>query len=513
MGIFQQFPYTNFHEMNLDEIIKLVSALDKKVDDFEYSIQEEIDTWITAHPEYVTTVMDGAITLPKLAADTDALIRAGAISPDSYTGTDAEKLQQAIDAGIAAGYGTIILSREYDITGSTLKINKKLMQDTTRIREYLSFIGTGSGCIIKKDTGYMFSGDIMEVDTDFAGGDILFFNVKFRCADAYDVSNWDLRASVFDCHRLIRITTLGCSFTLCGTVFDGSECTSSTNNMQSIRSVADTCTYSHAFAKFNYVWGFNLINGLIEKCDYGVVNADAAFLLNDIVIENTTIEGCYTGGIILNGGASGNGKNIRITGCYFEKNGTYDSGLNNVTYDILMDVRYNYRCVINNNTFVPNNYGRCIELPVYNNTHEINGNICNSVATNAYLIYISTVSPKWTRIAGVNQASSITITNNTNVVVNQYYGPLMNMFDGLTDNDLVTNLDSLTGTYTQNALIRIKTADSATNMPTGVTQGLLLNLAVNGSVLQILLTITGSATVAYARVRLSGIGWGTWLTI
>ena len=35
MGLFENFPYTNFHEMNLDWVIKTMKALDEKVDSIE----------------------------------------------------------------------------------------------------------------------------------------------------------------------------------------------------------------------------------------------------------------------------------------------------------------------------------------------------------------------------------------------------------------------------------------------------------------------------------------------
>ena len=34
MGIFEQFPYTNFHDLNLDWILHLIQSMDKKLDEF-----------------------------------------------------------------------------------------------------------------------------------------------------------------------------------------------------------------------------------------------------------------------------------------------------------------------------------------------------------------------------------------------------------------------------------------------------------------------------------------------
>ena len=34
MGIFEQFPYTNFHDLNLDWILRAIQSMDKKLDEF-----------------------------------------------------------------------------------------------------------------------------------------------------------------------------------------------------------------------------------------------------------------------------------------------------------------------------------------------------------------------------------------------------------------------------------------------------------------------------------------------
>ena len=45
MGVFNNFPYTNIHELNLDWLIKKVKELDSKVnDDLETIIREYVNT-------------------------------------------------------------------------------------------------------------------------------------------------------------------------------------------------------------------------------------------------------------------------------------------------------------------------------------------------------------------------------------------------------------------------------------------------------------------------------------
>lgn len=43
MGVFEHFPYTNFHNLNLDWIVQLIRALENNV--------EDIDTWVAEHKE------------------------------------------------------------------------------------------------------------------------------------------------------------------------------------------------------------------------------------------------------------------------------------------------------------------------------------------------------------------------------------------------------------------------------------------------------------------------------
>lgn len=48
MGLFEQFPYTNFHDLNLDWIIKALKDLDEKVDTIEERITEAAKLYVDA---------------------------------------------------------------------------------------------------------------------------------------------------------------------------------------------------------------------------------------------------------------------------------------------------------------------------------------------------------------------------------------------------------------------------------------------------------------------------------
>lgn len=107
MALFENFPYVNFHELNLDWLVKIVKELSEKYPDFEEEIKNKlnmppvagnigdilanggngstvwvsfqeysiptiiqaVDDWLDAHPEATTTVQDNSITEAKLYPD------------------------------------------------------------------------------------------------------------------------------------------------------------------------------------------------------------------------------------------------------------------------------------------------------------------------------------------------------------------------------------------------------------------------------------------------------------
>ena len=45
MGLFEQFPYSNFHELNLDWVLARIKELDEKVDSIEDRILKEANAY------------------------------------------------------------------------------------------------------------------------------------------------------------------------------------------------------------------------------------------------------------------------------------------------------------------------------------------------------------------------------------------------------------------------------------------------------------------------------------
>ena len=49
MGLFNQFPFTNFHEMNMDWLINKQNDIDKKIDNIPSYLDSYLDSWLETH--------------------------------------------------------------------------------------------------------------------------------------------------------------------------------------------------------------------------------------------------------------------------------------------------------------------------------------------------------------------------------------------------------------------------------------------------------------------------------
>lgn len=102
------WPFTNFHDLNLDWIIRTLKKWDARLRQLfeENGLIEYVDEVLSNHPEWTTTVMDGAISLRKLADDVlsefdknqalavnGTLAYAGAIEHATFTGGATVTLQ------------------------------------------------------------------------------------------------------------------------------------------------------------------------------------------------------------------------------------------------------------------------------------------------------------------------------------------------------------------------------------------------------------------------------------
>ena len=93
------WPFTNFHDLNLDWIIRTIKIYTKKVDDlYNFGLYDYVERVLAAHPEWTTTVRDDSITEPKLENDFFFKLKNEYGKPDfsNTTGTNYEILDCAM---------------------------------------------------------------------------------------------------------------------------------------------------------------------------------------------------------------------------------------------------------------------------------------------------------------------------------------------------------------------------------------------------------------------------------
>ena len=167
-GIFRANQVVDANKNLVDQVAIRQDAVEGQFDAVQ---QESTDKDIMSSVEIIAARM-GKETLSAQLLDMISGILDDAISPDEFDGTDAQKVQQAINQSIAQNRG-IKFSRFYDITGSSLKINKQNGDGSNmagaRERNPIYLIGVGGG-IEKNDSGFMFTSDYQLVgDLHFTG--------------------------------------------------------------------------------------------------------------------------------------------------------------------------------------------------------------------------------------------------------------------------------------------------------------------------------------------------------
>lgn len=142
MGIFRQFPYTNFHDLNLDwllgrirELWKGVEAIDEKVDNFiadtEPTIRDEVDKWLDEHPEATTTVQDHSLTEIKFTDELANKTIKDYVTPQMFgaVGDGITDDTQAFKDAIASGKKVLIPAGDYLLTETIISDDSIIFSD------------------------------------------------------------------------------------------------------------------------------------------------------------------------------------------------------------------------------------------------------------------------------------------------------------------------------------------------------------------------------------------------
>lgn len=424
------------------------------------------------------------------------------ITASDYPGNnDAEILQAAIDDAIANKYDTIVINREFDITGHTLNIDKGYYYTDSnyyRYRSKLTFMGVNGAKIKKLDSGFFFSATIRS-------GDIAFINITFE-GDVHDlgpgyddIASKQAGNSVFDCSQLIRIFTTQCSYILVGKVFDGRNTTSSSNAMQSIFSSQDLMTYSDTMFFINLSWDIHVNGALIENSNnlLKVNHSTSSVALTGTFIENSDIEGAALNVIDCDDTGAGYAPvsivGMRIRDCYFEADGSVYINLNS---------SYLYGVTIDGNRFSVADNSKGVIINQRNRGSFVTNN-SYSGNSGSYFIDVQhngTVSYRYLTTFGNFGTGSMAfavdldeISDLENEAITTYTNAASYGSGGLSD---ANNL-------TENCVIHLNN-ETVTNTP--ATKGLLLSLGASTNRIQLFF----APTTAYERIRISGIGWTAW---
>lgn len=129
MGLFEHFPYTNFHDLNLDWLIEAMKKLGEEVENYDAHIEESVDEWLAAHPEYVTTVVDGSLTLPKFAESLKMLTVNDYVTPEMFgaVGDGMADDTAAVQSAINDSMKTVVLIGTYRITAKLDAASNKML--------------------------------------------------------------------------------------------------------------------------------------------------------------------------------------------------------------------------------------------------------------------------------------------------------------------------------------------------------------------------------------------------
>ena len=427
--------------------------------------------------------------------------------------TPADKLQNAINYGVAHYSGDVVVDIDVDLTGTTIKINKGIIYSDDafiRLRSKLTIMGINGAKITKDDSGFFFSTDLERA------GDITFKDLIFRgnviLGGANDIQARKDGNSVFDGKKFIRICTINNSYTLVGAVFDNRGATDTV--MQSNYSFGDVCTYSNCYYYVHRCYDIKISHATIEQCNYGIAGyaeENHPEFINDFAISDSVIEGSFYNAIALSSAMTDSSINgFSCINCYFEENDITRQvythialGVVELKGAIIQGCRFAYSHANEIGVVAYANYDGLIIIGnrVSANANGLNGRLAYLTRTATGAIHRAIF------INNVIMSGNAVIVNDESLAVNvmtegihQFYSsPIL---AGYSDANDVRKLCS------------IRTSGSPNNMTnTPITSGILYTISQNHGVANTIQWFFADIGVIYCRFKTSGLAWTNWKTI
>lgn len=420
----------------------------------------------------------------------NALSSTPAINPNSFSGSDYEKLQAAIDYAKTNDFPTIVIDRGYDITGHSLDVTKGTSYtiDNVRHRKNLTMLFIGSGMIEKSDSGFVFTASRYS-------GDYIFINMHVR-GNANRTG-----CSVFDVSKLIRIKTYGCFYEHLNYVFDGSNTLHQSgviDNAQSVRCYGDTAFLCNSFFFNRWTYDVLLDGCIIEECNAGVT-IDKSFnvSINTFHIFNCCIESTNIAVDFKVDSHDLTLVHTKIQNCYFESNGQTD---------INIVATYCYNLSIEDNYFagqIANQH--CVEVSCRWESFIINGNDASLKDNTCCLVYF--VDDTLVTVFGVlNSVRGGILSNMPYRILTENKGNFFPLETIQFTNEVVIGYSSANGKIINFSIPLPKTVPSGmtgsfemTGNPVIVCNGTILNPAMENFVIS-----TNAVNVNNAAVYCSG---------
>ena len=273
-----------------------IDAEELRIENEELRVQAEASR-VTAEQNRVTRFNEMEAMVAEVEGELEGVKNNMSVNPDSFNGSDVEKLQQAVDYAINNNHQEIILYRVYDITGGSVFINKS--GESPRKPIYFKSLNGG---IEKHDAGFFFTTNNKNV------GELFISDMKF-------MSTRGVNSKVYDVSKIIRINSIHNYYSNIDYVYYDDN-----DYAQTIRSISDYYVYINTVCKIVYGYDLHFSNCLCEESNKFLEDDEIKKhnINNNISITDCVIENTKDIAIKLNGCHS-----LNISNNYFELNSGY----------------------------------------------------------------------------------------------------------------------------------------------------------------------------------------------
>lgn len=332
-------------------------------------------------------------------------ILGNSVNVENFTGSDIEKLQKAFDYALENNK-SVEISKSYNITGSSIRINKNFEPDHERD----SFTIFGGGEIIKNDSGYFFKSiDLSQ--------DIFVNDLKFRSVSG-------VGGALFKQNEFIRLSLNNCFIKNVDGVYVGDS------NGQSLRINKCTIIGGAGYAiDISNLYDSTITNCLIENREGFFKQHGETYDkigVASVTISNNCIENLS--GIAI---SISNAWGLRISNNYFEKNlgGHIVFGADSITDSVLISGNIHVGTKESGvNCFTK--WGKTLRSCISINNRIMENfpvNDVSNVADGFYLVEIENEVSNINKNTVVNHLVSIRSTNDGEIIKrNGYITNLMN---------------------------------------------------------------------------------------